>query len=146
MRGGPGMMDRQQLLANMQVSPCDPAAVLAVQDKLNLTPMQVKNLEKALARIRKQTEQILTPEQRQQLETLLGPADATPPKHPLAKRKGLAGQGRGMRGKAPADVPPPADAAPPFNAQPLNVPPPPGAPPGADVPLPPDVPLPAGAK
>ncbi len=111
MNGGQGRMDRQQLLANMQVNPCDPAAALAVKDKINLTPMQVKNLQKALARIRRQTEQILTADQRQQLETLIGPADAPPAKQLPPMRKGPPDKTPRMHSKAPADQPttPPAE-------------------------------------
>jgi hypothetical protein len=89
--GAAPMMDRQQLLQDMQIGPSDPAAVLAVKDQINLTPQQVRSLENALSRVRKQTDAILTKAQRQQLQSLIGGDDATQSK-PAGMHKAPAGK------------------------------------------------------
>jgi hypothetical protein len=74
--GTPAKMIRQKLMMNMQIDPSDPAAVLALKDQIGLTAQQTRNLESALSRVRKQTATILTKEQKQQLQSLLGAAAA----------------------------------------------------------------------
>ena len=77
----------QQLLTDLQLSPTDPAAVLAAKDKLGLTTQQVRRLQKIISQARKQTEALLSDAQKQQLAPLAGAADAVKVQHGAAARK-----------------------------------------------------------
>jgi hypothetical protein len=77
----------QQLLTDLQLSPTDPAAVLAAKDKLGLTTQQVRRLQKIISQARKQTEALLSDAQKQQLAPLAGATDPVKVQHGAAARK-----------------------------------------------------------
>lgn len=66
---GPMKM-RHQMMMNMEVTPHDPAALLALKDQLELTDEQTNRLQAILAQARQQAGQVLTAEQKAQLQSL----------------------------------------------------------------------------
>ncbi len=70
MKMSPGMKTHCRMMMNMEVKPTDPAALLALKDKLELTEEQIDRLEKIREQAREQTEGLLTAEQKKQLEPL----------------------------------------------------------------------------
>jgi hypothetical protein len=64
------MKMRCRMMMKMAVIPHDPAASLALKDDLKLTEDQVKRLEAIVAQAREQAEQVLTAEQKAQLQGL----------------------------------------------------------------------------
>ncbi len=61
---------KMRMMMAMEVEPTDPAALLAVAQQLELTPQQAEGLEKILANARAEAEEVLEPEQREQLRGL----------------------------------------------------------------------------
>jgi hypothetical protein len=66
---GPMKM-RHQMMMNMEVTPQDPAALLALKGQLKLSEEQTKRLQAILTQARQQAEQVLTDEQKTQLQPL----------------------------------------------------------------------------
>lgn len=61
---------RHQMMMNMEVTPQDPAALLALKDQLKLTDEQTNRLQAILAQARQQAGQVLTDQQKAQLQPL----------------------------------------------------------------------------
>lgn len=70
MKMSPGMKLHCRMMMSMEVKPTDPAALLALKDKLELTDEQIGRLEKIREQAREQTDGLLTAEQKKQLEPL----------------------------------------------------------------------------
>ena len=66
---GPAML-RCQIMMRLEVTPDDPAAILALKDELGLTDEQVGQLDTILAEAREKANAVLTPEQQEKLEGL----------------------------------------------------------------------------
>jgi len=64
------MKMRCGMMMNMEVTSHDPAALLALKDQLKLTEEQTKRLEAIVAQARQQAEQVLTDEQKTQVQPL----------------------------------------------------------------------------
>jgi hypothetical protein len=64
------MKMRCGMMMNMEVTSHDPAALLALKDQLKLTEEQTKRLEAIVAQAQQQAEQVLTDEQKTQVQPL----------------------------------------------------------------------------
>lgn len=64
------MKMRCRMMMKMEVTSHDPAALLALKDHLKLTAEQTKRLEAIVAQTREETAQVLTDEQKTQLQPL----------------------------------------------------------------------------
>jgi hypothetical protein len=64
------MKMRHQMMMNMEVTPQDPAALLALKDQLQLSDEQTSRLQAILTQARQQAGQVLTEQQTAQLRPL----------------------------------------------------------------------------
>ena len=67
---GDAMMTRCPMMADAQLSPTSPEGVLALGPELNLSDEQAARLEQIAQQVQQQAEQVLTDQQRQQLQDL----------------------------------------------------------------------------
>ena len=115
---GEPMMMRHQMMMHARVAPLDPAAVLAVQEQLDLSPKQIKKLETVYEKAQSDAKAVLTDKQRKELapleecpKTMMGMHRQMMMMHEKMMGKGkmeMKGMGDGMEkpaGKAPETMP-----------------------------------------
>ena len=98
------MEGRMRMNMQTQVSPSDPAAMLAMQEELELTDQQVQELQSLVERTRQSAADVLTDEQRQQVEAMpQGPQTMMQMHRQMMERMGehgmMGGRGGMMMGQ-----------------------------------------------
>lgn len=93
---------RCRMMMSMEVIPHDPAALLALKDHLKLTDEQTSRLQAIVAQSRQQAEQVLTAEQKAQLQPLEKlPKTMTEMHHQMMEKMGQAKGGMKMQMMCP---------------------------------------------